>query len=68
MDATQYAINTPDQLMTAAQVMTRLNICRSTLYGWIREGALPPPLKFGKRASRWRASEIASVVAGTYGR
>ena len=33
----------------------------STNYADVREGLLPPPVKLGRRASGWVASEIAAV-------
>ena len=52
-----------DRLMTAAEVMSTLRICRATLYSQIRKGGIPEPVKFGS-ASRWRASDIARIMAG----
>ena len=40
------------------EVLALLSVSRSTLNRWIREGAFPRPVKLGKRAVRWRRSDI----------
>lgn len=54
-----------ETLLTASDVERRLRISHSTLYAYARRGLLPLPIKIGS-ASRWRASEIDAVMAGTY--
>jgi prophage regulatory protein len=43
------------------QTLTRLS--RTTIYGYIKAGDFPRPLKLGKRASGWRLSEVEAWLA-----
>ena len=47
-----------DGLLSMREVLALLRVSRSTLTRWIREGAFPRPVKLGKRAVRWRRSDI----------
>lgn len=51
-----------DHLLTAREVITILKISRATLYVRLREKKLPPPVRIGPRATRWRASDIAALI------
>jgi len=55
-----------DHLLRTDEVLSALAICRASLYRAIKAGSVPAPLKIGA-ASRWRASDIARVMAGSYG-
>jgi len=54
-----------DYLLKIDAVLSRLAISRATLYKCIAAGHIPAALKIGS-ASRWRASDIARVMAGTW--
>lgn len=54
-----------DRLLTIKEVQARLNLAESTIYDGMAAGRLPKPVKIGARA-RWRASDIAAVIAGTW--
>ena len=45
-----------DRFLTVKEVAERLNVCRASIYIWLKKG-FPHPVKFG-RASRWRSSEL----------
>ena len=47
-----------DRFLGMREVLALLSVSRSTLNRWIREGAFPRPVKLGKRAVRWRRSDI----------
>ena len=47
-----------DGFLRMREVLALLRVSRSTLNRWIREGAFPRPVKLGKRAVRWRRSDI----------
>lgn len=49
--------------LTAADVKRRYRISSSTLYKWIADGHLPPPLKIGPRAVRWSLESLAAFEA-----
>jgi len=54
-----------DRLLALPEVLATLAIGRSTLYQKIQLGELPAPVKIGY-SSRWRASQIAQVIAGDW--
>lgn len=47
----------PEQLLSTAQVMERLNVSRTTLHYLEKGGTFPPRIKIG-RSVRWRAADI----------
>ena len=53
----------PVKLLRAAEVMDRCGIGRTMLYGLIKAGAFPAPVKVG-RGSRWRSDEIDRWIEG----
>ena len=58
----------PSRWLVDADVAARLGIGRSTLWRWVDQGLVPPPVRVGKvrrsdgrtrsQASRWRAADI----------
>jgi prophage regulatory protein len=50
-----------ERLIPIDDVMTRVGVCRTTLYHLIKSGAFNPPVKIG-RSSRWLASEVDAFV------
>jgi len=73
MNATDNFSNNPsttaddEHFLKIGTVLSKLAISRTTLYKCITAGHIPAPLKIGS-ASRWRASDIARVMAGTFGK
>lgn len=55
---------TPDRLITAREAMHMLSIGSTTLYKFCREGKLNP-VKFSRRCTRFRVSEIQGLIAGS---
>ena len=53
----------PDSLLRLPHVLARVPIGRSTLWGWVREGRFPKPIKLGPMTSCWIASEVDAWVA-----
>lgn len=53
-----------DRLVTAREAMYLLGIGSTTLYKFCRNGKLIP-VKFSRRCTRFRASEIQSLINGT---
>ncbi|WP_227288069.1 AlpA family transcriptional regulator [Boseongicola sp. H5] len=47
-----------ERILRRPDVETLVGLSRSTLYAMIADGTFPKPLKLGKRAVGWRASDI----------
>ena len=46
-----------ERFLTLKEVRARYGVSHGTIYGRIKAGEFPAPLKFGK-SSRWRLSEL----------
>ncbi len=51
----------PDRLLKVGDVLSILNISRSSLYAAMRIGTLPKPVKIGK-SERWKSCVILALV------
>jgi len=55
------------QMVRPAQAAALLGVHRATLYRWVRDGALPPPVKLGSRTknrcSAWRLGDLRAFIA-----
>ncbi len=47
-----------DRLITPNELAKMMGVSRSTIWGWIKEGKLPPRKKITQRTVGWFASEI----------
>lgn len=56
--ATDYVV---DPLLTSAEAALLLDASEPTLWRWVRQRRLPPPIKLG-HLSRWPRSEIVGVI------
>ncbi len=52
-----------DRLLTRAEVERRTGLARTSVYRLMREGAFPEPLRVGRTAVRWPASEIEAWIS-----
>ena len=52
-----------DRLMKVNEVLEMVGLARPTLYCRIKAGTFPRPVKAGKRAARWRLSEVQQWIA-----
>ena len=52
-----------DRLMRLEEVLSYTGLSRSELYRQIQEGTFPRPVRVGKRAVRWRESEVEEWIA-----
>jgi prophage regulatory protein len=48
------------KILRRHQVEQTIGLSRSTLYTMMAEGIFPKPVKLGKRAVGWRASDVAA--------
>lgn len=50
----------PGALWRLPEVLKRIPVARSTLWGWVRDGRFPKPIKLGPMTTAWRASDVAA--------
>jgi len=51
------------QILVSAEELARLlSVSTVTIYDWVRKGKLPQPIRFGRRCSRWRLSEVEAAI------
>jgi excisionase family DNA binding protein len=48
-------------MLTVTQVMARLNVSKTSVYGLVKNGALPKPIKIGGSA-RWDELELEAAI------
>lgn len=47
-----------NNLLRVSEVCRWLNVSKSTIYKWVKDGHFPQPLVLGDHASRWQESDI----------
>lgn len=52
-----------EMYLTTAQVATRYQVSRETVWRWVRQGRLPQPYRFSPQAPRWSESELEAREA-----
>lgn len=52
-----------DRIYRRPQVEALVGLSRSTLYAMMAEGTFPKPVRLGRRAVGWRASDVAAWLA-----
>ena len=50
------------RLMTRNEILTLVQISRSTLRSMVDVGNFPSPVRVGRRAVRWRAQDVADWI------
>ena len=53
----------PERLLALPEVEERTGLKKTSLYGLIRDGKFPPPIRLTRRASRWPASQVQAWIA-----
>lgn len=48
-------------MLNVAQMMARLNVSKTSIYGLVKTGALPKPVKVGGSA-RWIEEEVEAAI------
>ncbi|UCP13339.1 helix-turn-helix domain-containing protein [Aeromonas media] len=51
------------KLLTEKQVLNTLQVCRTTLWTWRKDGRFPAPVKMGS-LNRWREQDVMSFING----
>lgn len=49
---------TPETFLRLPQVLARIPVSNSTLWGWVKAGHFPEPVKIGPMTTAWRGSEV----------
>jgi len=57
------AAETAETFLRLPQVLARVPVGKSTIYGWIRTHKFPKPVRLGQMTSVWRASEVSAWIA-----
>lgn len=53
----------PEVLDRLPTVQARVNASKTSIYGWIKSGDFPQPVKLGPRAVAWRRSDIDAWIS-----
>lgn len=49
--------------LTAREVASRYGVAVSSVWRWVREGAMPAPVKLGQTCTRWRLEDLKEFEA-----
>ncbi len=52
-----------DRLLRLPELVRTIGVSRATIYRYVDNGRLPPPVKLSTRCIAWRASEITAWMA-----
>jgi predicted DNA-binding transcriptional regulator AlpA len=55
-----------DDLLTVKQLLDRLQVCKQTVFNWIRDRGFPQPVKIG-HMRYWKSSEVTAYLEGQLG-
>ena len=53
------------KLLSVSALCERYGVSRSTLYGWLKIGLLPQPIRLTARCVRWRPEDLAQFEANS---
>ena len=56
-------MSTIDRMLRREEVQERTGLSRSAIYRLMREGGFPLPHRVGRRAVRWRESDLQTWLA-----
>ena len=63
MSRSDFRLHDAERLLSLEAVLRRTASKRSTLYGWIKKGLFPPPIRIGPRRVAWRETEVDAWIA-----
>lgn len=52
----------PERLLALPEVEQQTSLKKTSIYGLIRDGKFPPPIRLTRRASRWPASQVQAWI------
>jgi excisionase family DNA binding protein len=67
MTATTEQIVGHDYLLTVYDVAKLFKVDRRTIWRWLQQGKLPPPVRYSRTVVRWRASEMQAYLRANPG-
>ena len=50
------------QFLTIEDLMTMFKVSEVTIGRWVKAGTIPAPVRLGRRAIRWRASDLEAFI------
>ncbi len=53
-----------EKILRWKQVRERVGLCRVTVYGMIRKGKFPPPVRISTQTVGWRESDLDRWIRG----
>jgi predicted DNA-binding transcriptional regulator AlpA len=53
-----------DAWVSRAEIARRYNVSYMAVYGWMRRGRIPQPVRLSPHCLRWRLSEIIAAIEG----
>jgi prophage regulatory protein len=53
----------PEVLDRFPAVQARVNASKTSIYGWMKSGDFPQPVKLGPRAVAWRRSDVDAWIS-----
>lgn len=53
----------PESFLRLPQVLARVPVSKSTLWGWVRDGKFPKPVKLGPMTTAWHSKDVAAWMA-----
>jgi predicted DNA-binding transcriptional regulator AlpA len=56
--------NNADRWVSRAEIAEHYRVSYMTVYGWMRSGKIPQPVRLGRRCLRWKWSEIVAAMEG----
>ena len=63
MSRSDFRLHEPKNSCRSRQYFGGTASKRSTLYGWIKKGLFPPPIRIGPRRVAWRETEVDAWIA-----
>jgi predicted DNA-binding transcriptional regulator AlpA len=52
-----------NRMLTIDDLCEIFQVTPVTIARWVKQGALPPPVRIGRRIVRWREHDLAAFVA-----
>lgn len=52
-----------DRILSRDEMSSRISVSKMTLYRWVKQGVLPPPVQVGPRRVGWLESQVEEFIA-----